>query len=237
MALFMPRPQDRVPLRDGEAAELLDFARQHIPRMHRQIMRARRNQPAERFAHRFEKEIVPLLRHLQRVHTADPELGALQIRHAELRVKLLRRGRAMRQQNRELPPRLEREMRKRFAEMIEIEKQVITKQLAVLAEHESAVIDRRTDELLDKNYDPVVEPPALREAVFGYRMADDEVARIKKRAELRKRVEKEIKRHRTALQHHLKRMNDNPGRAVDERMKRLRSGRGGPGGPRRPGRG
>ncbi|MGE3180843.1 MAG: hypothetical protein AB7N71_04375 [Phycisphaerae bacterium] len=238
LRLFLPRPQDHGPLGDGEEEALLEFAQQHIPRMHRHLQNARRTQQNQRFDRRFHRDIVPLLRHLKRIHDADPELGELQIRHAELRVQLLRRAPAFRRdENDSLPPRLLRDMRSRIAEMLQIEKEVIQREIRALEENPDHTINLRIDELMNTEYDPAVEPPDVRELVDGYRAAENDVARFELREKLREAVSQEVDKQKRALQRHLARLSNETEAVIDERMSRMdRPRRDGNRPLRRPGR-
>ncbi|GAG33379.1 unnamed protein product, partial [marine sediment metagenome] len=71
--LFRPLPSDQGPLSADEQQQLIDFIRQHAPKMHSSLTRLQQKDPAG-FERRLQKA-APLLRRLRRIFERDAQLG------------------------------------------------------------------------------------------------------------------------------------------------------------------
>lgn len=236
--MFPPQEADRAPLREGEAEELLDFAREVMPDLTRMLERVKRRSP-ELFHKRLE-EAAPRLRHLQRIFAADEQLGRRLVQHA-LNQRVIQEGTRLWRRADLSPERrtnLREELRHRVAENLETEVAVLRRYIGFLEENFDEQIDTRMRWLLAEgaDFDLARVPPELREMIGRVREAPDEELRAAARRELRTHLADFGRNRIRALRQRLDFMADSPEREVDQRLERLLERPRGPGrGPHPPG--
>lgn len=202
----------------------MQFAQSHFPVLARRLRMMRERDP-EVFGQRFAREALAHLRMVRRVYAEDEELGELYRRHAEQFFFLQRwRGSIARAQREDDDARREhatREARRIFAEMIEVERGVIDRLLLRITQGADGRIDARVAALLESSDAPIEEPPPIRDAVLGYRAAEDEMQRAELRETLRRRVAREMEFERDRLQRMHDQLTDHGVEEVDRRLERF----------------
>ncbi len=179
-------PADEGPLREGEEAELLEFAQQHVPRIHRALRRLARRDP-ERYQAALERH-APRLRHMRRVFELSPRMGEILKSHAANAFKI---GRTMRVLGRPsagaaLRERAELALRAALSESVRLEAEGLEVLADVLAQEREQRIAERLAYLQSDDVDMGVEPAEVRELVVQWRAADADATA--ERAQIEKRL-------------------------------------------------
>ncbi len=245
-AVFEPSEEDRGPLREGEADDLLEFARTHFPLISTFLTEVQTRNP-EQFERRMS-EAAPRLRFLRRVYARNPRLGEIVRDYAEQMMRI-RRGTAeavRRSDDADFRAAWLTQMRERVSQTVALEVRALAERADELAGERDATIARRFDALTCDDADLSTEPPALRAAaercltlangpdeektqadaalrtMLG-RMIDREVGDLRSRAAARRgRAEEEIERRVVRLREELDRRIQERGRG--ERRAAERSG-------------
>ncbi len=221
-ALFELHVSDRSPLREGEAEELMEFAREHIPRAY-YLLNALREESPERFRQRLT-EHAPRLRQMRRVYEYSPEIGELVRQHAETR--LMMRKRAMRIARVRAPSLQERaweRLRGTVARSVELEIDILEARAEMLVAQRTALIEEASDHLLSSDAIPAGAPPRLRELLAAYHAAETEPARNAARSRLMEGIERRIDKEVQVLQTRADDLRADAPAEVDLRMERLRT--------------
>ena len=221
MNLFRPVPADGRPPARGEVDALIDLAIEKVPRLGRRL-RATREQRPFLFERRFAREFLPILRQLKRLYAEDEKLADTYRDHWQLNFEFRQlRGRwadAPKPQQ----ERIEGEARKLFASMIRLETRVAEHELQKRESNPDQIIGLRFDEVLSPDYDPIAEPPPLREAIRAVRAAKSDEAREQARTELRARIRRAIHMEIRALRDLRNRLQARADEEVDHRIARLK---------------
>lgn len=231
--LFSLRPEDRGPLRPGEGEELLEFAREHAPRIHAALEQLREQGP-EDFARKLS-EYAPRLRHLKRIFEYSPRLGRLIRAHADgmFRMQRLRRALEHAPPGSALRGQLEQELRARLAESVALELEVLEVLAGELEERRDQRVAERVAALLAPDADLTAEPEAVRGLVAACHAAADGAERDAQRTRLMQAATRQVDAELDALRERIRQMRGAAAEEVDRRLERMLSG----GPPSRPGRG
>lgn len=216
-----PGPEDLGPLKPGEGDELMTFARENVPNIHRNLTRARDRNPGEfRTALR---EAAPRLRQLRRMFQERPDVARKFVRHIENGEAIRRAARAYvaSSANPNARARAENDIRRRIADNLAIERELLADRAEELDDKRTALVEREFNRVTAKDADLAPEPPAVRDAVRRFLASDDDdgrdLAADALRAAIGRQLDDEIQRcrNRAAL---LKRGSE---REVDNRTRRL----------------
>lgn len=233
--LFRIEPRDEGPLQPGEEEELMEFARERMPRFYVALDRLRERRP-ERFRERLA-EVAPRLRHLQRVFKFSPQVGQILKDYAENMMEIERRARARG------PDRADEiaALRELVAENVGLESAALDALAEELTKRSEQRIEERLASLLAPDADLSDEPERVREACEAYRAARSDAVRDELRARIRMRVARETLAEVDALRERAATMRARADAEIERRMDRFRErpgGRGmGPGGRGRPAEG
>lgn len=177
--VFLPSPEDRGPLRAGEADALLEFARERAPRIYRAMVGLRERSP-DRFRFRLE-QAAPRLRHLKRVYELSPRLGELLERHARTMFDLEQLRRELGELRAVDRPAFEREvvrLRPLLAEMMTIELDALDALAGQLEVRFERNVEERVHALLSDEVFLEDKPPAIRALVAEIRAAEGTDAEV-----------------------------------------------------------
>lgn len=183
---FEPAAEDRGPLMPGEEERLMAFARQRFPIMHRLMSEAQQRNPRA-FARRFETELAPRLRHVQRIYAESEELGELLRRHVES-MFLLQRAQRMassKQTPRAMRARLSQEMRQHLRTVVDLEPGLLETRARQFASDRSDWIEKRLGRALSGAATAEEQTPEMSEALRAYHASGDAAAREAARVRLR----------------------------------------------------
>jgi hypothetical protein len=218
-----PSPEDEGPLKPGELDALMEFARVSLPEMHGLMQRMRDRNPAE-FERRFG-ERAPRLRFLKRVFEQNPRLGELILQHTRKQKDIMRARQAVRRSPED--GRLRREamlyMRDRVAESIQAEAQIFDELANMLAANRAGEVDKWLGVLLAADFDPIAQPPRVREMLDAYQTAAAE-SQPAIEQELRAHVERRLDDRIEGLRRRAERLRQAGPREVDARIQHLMEG-------------
>ncbi len=228
--LFRIEPEDEGPLQPGEAEELLEFAREHAPRLHR-AMTALRERSPERFAERMTTH-APRLRHLRRVWARNPRLGAIIQTYAENLIEIERGARALRKTPADSPT-YERDLQA-LRDLIADNLRRESDALEALAEHLDAQratrVAERVTQLTTAGADLSTEPEKVRDLVATYLAAAGDAERNAAREKLEAAVTHQLTTESAALRERAARQREHAPEEVDRRVEHALA----PGPPGRP---
>jgi len=219
--LFRPSPTDEGALRPGEEEELLTFAQQHTPRLHRVMSMLRQRDP-ERFRARLS-EAAPRLRHLRRVYTESPQLGDLMRTYADNLFELQRGLRALRRASpgsASYAVDLQR-LRDLVTANVGLEAEALDALAAEAERRQAERVSARLEYLLRPEIDLAAELPVLRELVAAVQNAATEEERTNAREQLQKALERQATLEVQALRERAQRKREDAAAEVDRRMQRL----------------
>jgi hypothetical protein len=219
--LFRVGPEDQGPLRAGEADELLEFARDHLPRVHAALDALRRRNP-ERFAKKLG-EHAPRLRHLRRVYQLSPRLGAIIQGYAENLVDIDRGAGALRSaadDSADRQQQLER-LRALVAENVHLECEGLEVLASQLEQRRKERTSNRLALLTGDELDPAELPPRVRMLVKAYRAAETEQDRAVLREKLRAAAARHAELEVAALREKAEQMRRRAEVETDTRIERL----------------
>lgn len=232
--LFEPRPEDRGPLRTGEEAELLAFAREHMPRLGRALDEVRARKP-ERFQAMLD-DAAPRLRHLRHVFEVSPRVGSILRAHAENMFAVRRQMRELRSAAPGTPAydSARQAARERLAASVQLEVDALTALADDIAAGRDTRVDARATELIAVGADLSVVPERIRRRIDDYHAAGDDAARTAAREQVRVGLAQLTDDEVAALRQRASRLSAAAAEEVDRRLDRLldAAARGEPG-PRR----
>lgn len=228
--LFRIGPEDQGPLQPGEAEELLEFAREHAPRLHR-AMTALRERSPERFAERMATH-APRLRHLRRVCARNPRLGEIIQGYAENLIEIERGARALRKTPADSPT-YERDLQA-LRDLVADNLRRESDALEALADHldaqRAARVAERIAQLTSAGADLSTEPEKVRELVAAYLAATGDAERDAAREKLEAAVTHQLTTESAALRERAARQREHAPEEVDRRVEHALA----PGPPGRP---
>lgn len=224
--LFYPIRADHRPLEEGEEERLLEFSRERFPTAFRLLTRVRRANP-ERYRAAFD-EMVPRLRHLQRIYEESPELGAIIAEHAQntFRIQRLARVTQRSRVGASRRARATRILRELVGANVELEARALEQKAVELEAHREEQIEARMRLLLDDQAERAAQRPRLRRAAEAVLEANDPQVRGKAEAELRELVNGRLEREIAALQQRAARARDHLEEETDRRTERIVEGKG-----------
>ncbi len=223
--LFRIAREDRAPLEPGETEELLAFAKEHFPRLHRLMERVQRRNP-EMFRAKLA-ENAPKLRHLRRVYERSPALGRIIHDHARTGMRLREYMRTVHRQpaDAELHTAAMQAARETLAETVRLEIEALRTLHDLVQTERSERVEERLDCLLSDDFNLAAAPPRLRELLETYQEADAATqARI--RDHMTTLIDERITVELKAMEERAAQMEDNAAEEVDRRLERLREHRG-----------
>ena len=231
--LFGVEPEDQGPLQPGEEEELLEFAREHMPRLARAMQWVHDRNP-ERFRERMA-QYAPRLRHLRRIYAENPRVGDVVRQYAENLVEIERGVRNVRGAPTSSPSfqRDVQSIRGLVARNVGLEGDALEALASEMDSHRGERIELRVAYVTGADADLAASPPALRELVAAYQAATTDADRSAQRDAVRAEVARQIGVEIDALRERVARIRQHAGEEVDRRMERLLDKRG-PGGGKGP---
>lgn len=218
--LFRLAPEERGPLQPGEEEELLDFAREHAPRLYRALERLRQRNP-ERFREKLT-EYAPRLRHLRRIYAESPRLAGIIKTHAENMFRIKRGMRALRQHTPD-SARHERALesiRALVADNVRLEIEALDELAIVLEKRRAERIENLVTYLIGDEVDPATLPEDLGRLITEFRAATGQ-ERDRLRESIGGIAARRVAAEIEALQERRAQMEENAPEEVDRRMQRL----------------
>ncbi len=213
-------PRDHGPLRPGEEEELLAFAQERLPHIHKALEGLRRRNPG-RFRARLE-EHAPRLRHLRRVYQRNPEIGGIMQKLAENEFRIRRGLHTLRRE----PPdsalfdAARQKTRELVADNVRLEIDVLTAYVGMLENERAERIENRVVDLIGAEADLAVASPRVREFVDAYHAAVGEAEREGARERIRQGVNRQLDAEIEALHQRIERMREKVPEEVDRRLER-----------------
>lgn len=207
---FQPTRADFGPLRPGEDAELLEFARSEVPDAFMRLERLKRSAPGE-FRQRL-RDAAPRLRFLRRAFQRNPRLGRVLVEHISATLKINEALRAYRRSgSREGRDRaaLGEAIRQRIAARLRIEEQALDLHVAELVETRDDRIAERVDTLLNAPPEQTDAQGEFRALIERYRAARDDAERAAIRANLQERVARRVDSEIAAMRERLANSREN----------------------------
>lgn len=223
--LFRPLPMDMGPVRPSEEKELLEFAREHAPRLFSAIESLREGDP-ERFRRRLG-EIAPRLRQLHRIHERTPKLADLVRQHSENMFESMRLAREARRFEPGTPAHDEvlGEIRNRMADVTRIECDALRVLADELDERRPERIAAWLKYFLDEAPEAADRAPSrLRGMIDAYRSTESEATRAELRARLATRVDELMRFETDNLRERAERRRQSMPDEVERRVERLLGG-------------
>lgn len=219
--LFRPSPEDRGPLREGEAEELLAFVEEHMPQFHSVMQHLRERDPR-----RFEEKLAehaPRLRHLRRIFERSPQIGRIIKAHAENGFQLRRDMRALRRARDDsaLHERALQAVRERLAKGLDLEIKALETLADELEENLAERVEARVTYLLSEAADLASQPEKLRELVDAVQAEEAGAPRDEALAKLRGAVTRQIRSEIKALRERCGEMRAGSPEEVDRRLAHL----------------
>jgi|GEM_PF-5130053 len=201
-----PSSADFGPLTAAEERELMRFARQKLPSLYRTLQNA---PPQRRRA--IITRAIPRIRQLRRLFDTDPQLARSMLRFIQNNEMLGRARRLWAQHATDASSRqrVENEVRRRIADNVRIEREILRGRVHSLSEERDALVKREVERLAQPEVDLSGEPPAVRTIVDAFRNApeqDKPSAMGRLRRACGRRVDAEIEHFRQRL----RRMNAMP---------------------------
>lgn len=216
---FGPSEADRGPLSQEEEAELLEFARQHMPRWHRALRDAQGRNP--RLFRKKVNEFAPRIRFIRRLHAKNPELAKKFVRRVETEHRLRRMRFAFAKSNDEQRRRLIiRAARPLVTRMIDTGLEIMGMRLEALRESRDADVESELARLSAPDADLVGDPPFLRELIADLREADGD-QRTELEHELRDKTADHIDDRINGFARRLEERRTRREQATDRRMREL----------------
>lgn len=236
--LFGLGPEDRGPLQPGETEELLEFAREHMPRLYEVMERLRARNPDA--LERKLADHAPRIRHLKRIFEHNPAIGQIIQQHAENEFRMRRLLRRWRRTTADAPLRaeIEQRLREHLTENVHLEIAALEARAAELETDQDVTVARRLERLLSEDLDLAAVPDKVRPLIRAYRAATDNAQREAAHAALAEAVQAFTATELAALHERVDAMRERLTEVVDERLQRAleRAADGHRGRPRRRGR-
>jgi hypothetical protein len=187
-APWLPRSEDRGPLRPGEEQELLDFARTHIPQLARLLEQVNRNNAGALEGR--QRDMIPQLRRLMRLQEKHPKLADLIRRHIEATHDIRRNTRMLHGADPDSPrwPAMAGRFRQAMRNVVEIEIDAMQEHLEELRRTRNERVQQRIDYLLAAATDLADEHPSMRQVVDTIRKEQDPKRRQERIDRLRQRM-------------------------------------------------
>lgn len=192
IGLIRPTARDFGPLAPGEGEELLTFARDNVPMIHRFLVRLQARDPA-----RFDEaltEAAPRLRQLQRLFRERPQIAARFVEHVN-NMEAIRRGARLFAESGDNPvarQRAEADVRRRVAENLMIERDLLLDHANELEERLGAAAAEEFVRLTSPDADLAPEPPPVRDAVRRILEESDDIVRAEEADALRRMIERRL---------------------------------------------
>jgi hypothetical protein len=228
--IFQTLPADRGPLTPGEQEELLEFARERLPRLYELLSRIRQHHP-ERFQMAIE-EHAPRLRHLKRIYERSPELGDVVRRHAQNMLETQRLVRELRRTRAGEESPQHDTLRNMVLENIALEAEALGVLADELNSQRERLINQRVMELTEQDAEGSGLPDPLRLLLDEYRATPDESQRESIRARMRVMVGRHLAMASDRLRDRAARMRTDQESEADRQVERLLRGGGRRFGPR-----
>lgn len=182
---FRPLPADWGPIVEGEAAQLLEFARKNVPKLSERLEQIRLRDPAD-FDKRLD-EAAPRLRMLKRLFAANPRIAASVVRHID-NIELVRRAMRLWLNAEDEPvrrTRIENEIRRRFSDLVDIERELAETRAAEIRTNREQILADEVARLTVPGVRLDPEPRDIRWFVEAYQVAANDADRAAAKEDLR----------------------------------------------------
>lgn len=219
---LVPAPEDRGPPREGEAAELLAFARENLPRLATLLDRLAVHNPHEFRSHL--PRLVPRLRQMKRIYEMDADMGQLVAEHAAGHFQLQMYRRAWRSAGEARRALLERTVRTVLATQVRVEAAVMEKWSDILAARPDEWRHKRLEALLDHDPPPAPLPPRIRILLHEYRSTADAARKEEIRARLEEAMRVRFERRIQMMRQRANDLRTNATAEVDIRLEHFLRG-------------
>jgi len=215
---FLPLPQELGPPSAEEAHELMFFARQRVRTVFDALDDLRRNAPGA-FRGRL-REMAPRLRMLRRLFDEDPRVAEAVVTHIT-NMEAIQRARRAWGASGSNPTRRQRiaaEVRRRAAENLRIERQVLLRRAERLEQERERLVQEEIERLTADDADLWAEPPPLRDLAEDVRQAASEREHDPALAALRAALEERLEHLTQRLRFRAEDITRNARGEIDRRL-------------------
>lgn len=213
-----PDELDHRPLDEGEAPQLMEFARGHFPEVHQRLEQMARRNPEE-FRRQLQR-FAPRLRFIKRLQQEHPRLARIMLARIDNEQRIQRYRRAWDNADAPTRRRILREARERIADNLRLESEVLRLRVQRVRESLEQRVERWFAHLVKPGSDLADEPPAIREQVDRIHAAPAE-QRPALEDDLRDRIAAEMEDELAAIEERLRHRDERRAEEVDQRVRRL----------------